>query len=50
MSVFLVKRWVSQLEERTGWMQTVAPEKAILELKKAMVEGLDQSEKKVQSG
>ena len=28
-------------------MQTVASEKAILELQKAMVEGLDQSKKKV---
>ena len=45
-----MKRLASRLEEWMGWMQMVASEKAILELKKAMVEGLDRSEKKVQSG
>ena len=47
VSVFLVKRGVSRLEERMGWMRMAAPEKAVLELQKAMVEGLDRSEKKV---
>ena len=45
-----MKRGTFGLEEQTGWMRMATSEKAMLELQKAMVEGLDRSEKKVRSG
>ena len=49
VSVFLVKKGTSRMEEQMGWIRTTTPEKATLELQKTMVEGLDRSEKKVRS-
>ena len=46
MSMFLAKRGASRLEDRTGWVGTVAPDKATLDVQKVMVDDLDRSEKK----